>query len=204
MRGRTVTGTVRSVASDRLGMRRGRRYPASAASHLLNPLRNLVQPPGRIVARMGLRHEHHVLEVGCGPGWFSPAIADAVPGGRLVLCDAQPAMLAIAAARTAARANVVTVPANATELPFTDASFDGVLLSSVLGEVGDRRRCLLEVRRVLRPSGAVTVVETRRDSDFVTRAEIADLANATGLVVARMWGTRWEYTARLRPSSVAP
>lgn len=61
------------------GMGRGRTYPASAARHLLNPLRHLVQPPRRVVDRMPLHPTDRVLEIGCGPGWFSPSIAARVP-----------------------------------------------------------------------------------------------------------------------------
>ena len=180
------------------GLGRGRTYPASAARHLLNPLRNVVQPAARIVRRMELRPEDHVLEFGCGPGWFSPTIAESVPRGRLVLCDIQEEMLAAAARRTERFGNVWTVRSDGESLPFPDASFDAVLLSAVLGEVADPAACLRELRRVLRPGGSVTVVETRRDSDFISMRDLSRLAGPAGLTIQKSWGFPWEFTAQLR------
>lgn len=180
-------------------MGRGKTYPASAARHLLHPLRRLVQPPARIIHRMSLRHTDIVLEVGCGPGWFSHSIAASVPEGRLVACDLQPSMLSMARDRTAGFDNVHPVAVDATALPFVDSAFDAVLVAVMLGEVHDRVACLRELRRIVRPSGSITLVETRRDSDFIARTELVDLAAQSGLAVTTTWGWRWEYTARLVP-----
>jgi ubiquinone/menaquinone biosynthesis C-methylase UbiE len=138
----------------------------------------------------------HVLELGCGPGWFSPTLATAVSLGSLTLCDVQPGMLAIAAARTSQFPHVKCVAADAADLPFVDGSFDAVLLATVLGETLDPVGCLLEAARVLAPSGALTVCETRRDSDFIRFADLSEIAGTVGLVPVRRHGPPWEYTAR--------
>jgi ubiquinone/menaquinone biosynthesis C-methylase UbiE len=59
------------------GLGRGKVYPAADASSLLHPLRRLVQSSRRTVAAMGLRDTDRVLEVGCGPGYFTPVVASA-------------------------------------------------------------------------------------------------------------------------------
>ncbi|MFM7263009.1 MAG: class I SAM-dependent methyltransferase [Acidimicrobiales bacterium] len=184
------------MAGQQTGMGRGKTYPASAARHLLNPLRRLVQPPSRVVRRMSVAPDDRVLELGCGPGWFSPALATAVPRGSLTLCDVQPGMLAVAAERTSQFAHVECVTADAGDLPFADASFDAVLLATVIGETADPMGCMLEVARVLAPSGVMTVCETRRDSDFTRFADLIELAGAVGLQPAGRHGPPWEYTAR--------
>jgi ubiquinone/menaquinone biosynthesis C-methylase UbiE len=162
------------------GMGRGKVYPAEAARHLLNPLRRLVQPPSRVVRAMQLRPADRVLELGCGPGWFSPTIAAAVPSGWLTLCDLQPEMLAIATERTAAFPHVTAQAADATALPFASGSFDLALVATMLGEVPDRGACLAEVHRVLVDGGVLAVSETRRDSDFIELDELEALAAAQG------------------------
>ena len=125
-------------------MARGKVYPAGAAGHLVNPLRSLVQPPERIVRRMHLPEGGAVLELGCGPGWFSPSIARAVDPGRFTICDLQSEMLELALARCGSRARPHAVRADATRLPFAAAAFDAVLVSSMLGETGDLLGCLGE------------------------------------------------------------
>ena len=180
-----------------MGLARGKIYPASAATHLLNPLRRLIQQPSRIAARLDLRPTDHVLELGCGPGYFSKSISQLITQGQLVMCDIQSEMLSMALTRTRDYATAVAVSADAQTLPFADRTFDAVVMSSVLGEVPDRAQCLRELRRVLKNSGAITVVETRRDSDFVPLTEVANLAAQADLVVTRTWGWRWEFTVRL-------
>jgi arsenite methyltransferase len=187
------------MASLTTGLRKGKVYPTSAAGHLVNPLRSLVQPANRIVKRLGLRPDDHVLELGCGPGWFSKPLSSALPQGRLVLCDLQTMMLEFAQSRICDVRNTVAVCADASRLPFSSCTFDTVLVASVLGEVPDRKNCLREVRRVLKDSGKILVVETRRDSDFITLSEVSDLADQADLEVTQTWGWRWEFTALISP-----
>ena len=83
------------------GLGRGKVFPADKAASLLNPLRRLVQSPSRTVAGMKLAANARVLEVGCGPGFFSPSIAQAVPSGQVFLLDLQHEMLRLAGDRVA-------------------------------------------------------------------------------------------------------
>ena len=94
-----------------------------------------------------------VLEVGCGPGFFNPAVARRLSAGHLTLLDAQAPMLAMAAERLEKRglANFAGVCAGAESLPFADAAFDAVFMIAVLGEVPDRASAVREAARVLRP-----------------------------------------------------
>jgi SAM-dependent methyltransferase len=50
------------------------------------------------------------------------------------------------------------VPADLTNLPFEDASFDAVMCSHVLEHVPDDRRAMSEIRRVLVPSGVALLM----------------------------------------------
>ncbi len=179
-------------------MGRGKVFPAESAVSLLNPLRRLIQSPKRTVARMRLNSTDNVLEIGCGPGYFSSAIARAVPDGSLVLFDLQSAMLALARQRLSDFVNVRFTQGDAQSLPFPDASFDAILLVLVLGEVPDRNRCVAEVSRVLRHGGSVTFAESRRDSDFIPFAELRTCAESNVLEIMEKRGPAWEYTARFR------
>lgn len=178
------------------GMGRGKVYPASAAKHLLYPARRLVQPPKRVVRRMQVGPDARVLELGPGPGWFSIELARAVPQGSLTLCDLQHGMLRVARGRTVHVGNVVWTVGDAMALPFAAGAFDAALVATVLGEVPDRAACVRELRRVVAVGGVVTVAETRRDSDFISRADLETLFAGVGFRPLDHRGPRWEYTSR--------
>jgi len=97
--------TAEAGSGSGFGMRRGKVYPAAQARSLLNPLRRLVQSPRRTVVAMALSPGAKVLELGCGPGCFSPFIAQAVPRGIVVLADVQFDMIILARERLSAGSN---------------------------------------------------------------------------------------------------
>lgn len=175
-------------------------YPASQARWLLHPLRRFVMSPRAMVRRLALKPADHVLEIGPGPGWFSPEIARAIPDGRLVLFDIQGSMLAMAEQRlrAAGAAHFECVAGDAVSLPFEAASFDAVLLVTVLGEISDGAAALKEVARVLRPGGRVVIAEQLGDPDHVRRAKLHSMARAAGLKIERVAGSLLLYSAILR------
>jgi len=178
------------------GMEAGKVFPASEATSLLNPLRRLMQSPRRTVETMCLAPTDRVLELGSGPGYFSPDIAGAIPAGHLVLFDLQSRMLQLAGERLSAFAQCGYVQGDGTALPFADDSFDAVLIAVVLGEIGDRDTALHEISRVIRPSGALTVCETRRDSDFIRLPRLRDLVALHGFEFVERHGNPLQYIAR--------
>ena len=137
-----------------------------------------------------------MLEVGCGPGYFTPALIEAVPSGHVVMFDLQAEMLAMAAARVGATATALQ--GDATKLPLRSQSFDAVVVVLMLGEVPDRNGCLSEIRRVLRPGGIVLLAESRRDGDFIRFDDLRTLVAGHGFEFVDRRGPGWEYTARFR------
>jgi ubiquinone/menaquinone biosynthesis C-methylase UbiE len=90
-----------------------------------------------------------VLDVGCGPGRASAALA-VRHGARVTAVDASREMLA--AARAHVPEAVEVVEARVEALPFDDAAFD-VAIANFVVHLLDRPRAFAEVRRVLVPSG---------------------------------------------------
>jgi malonyl-CoA O-methyltransferase len=109
-----------------------------------------------------LAGDGRLLDVGCGTGWWLSALAGSgVDPGRLFGLDASAERVAAAAAR-APGASVVCGDARA--LPWEDGTFAAVFLLLVLSSLGSAdavRAALREVRRVVRPGGAVAVWEPR-------------------------------------------
>ena len=98
------------------------------------------------------------LDVGCGTGRNLPRYA---AGIRVVALD--PAWDSLQRARRRAP-YVPLVQASVEALPFSDGTFDTVVSGLVFCSVGDPRRGLAEVKRVLRPDGRLRMLEHVRSS----------------------------------------
>ena len=128
----------------------------------------------------------HVLELGSGSGAMALELLDRYPDIRLVATDVDPAMRAAATARLEEFGERVEVrEADATHLPFADASFDAVVTFIMLHHVIDWEQALAQIARVLRPGGIVIgydLVESRL-SRLTHRLDRSPhrMATATGL-----------------------
>ena len=105
-----------------------------------------------------------VLDIGCGTGPQSRTIA-AIPGvGEVVGVDQLEPFLERGRELAVDLRNVSFEQADARDLPFDDASFDVVVLHTLLTHVPGPDAVLAEVRRVLKPGGSVAIY----DGDFTT------------------------------------
>ena len=99
-----------------------------------------------------------VLEVGIGSGLNLPyygANVESVTG-----IDPTPRLLAMAERLApSVPVRVQLLCGSATDLPVRSASIDTIVMTWTLCSIGDPARALLEMRRVLRPGGALLFVE---------------------------------------------
>jgi demethylmenaquinone methyltransferase/2-methoxy-6-polyprenyl-1,4-benzoquinol methylase len=109
-----------------------------------------------ILHRPGAR----VLDICCGTGDLLLALASDCAGAIVMGSDFCHPMLAAAQQKIARRhARAVLVEADALALPFADASLDLVTAAFGFRNLANYEKGLGEIRRVLKPEGAVAILE---------------------------------------------
>ena len=108
-----------------------------------------------IIAGLEVREDLHYLDIAAGTGEPGLSIARAAPKGRVVVTDLAAEMLDIAARRAEAQGitNIETKVCSADDLPFNDATFDGVSVRFGYMFFPDMARATAEFARVLKPGG---------------------------------------------------
>jgi arsenite methyltransferase len=125
---------------------------------VVNRRRDVVRRRRLVQEALAAQPGERVLDMGCGPGFYVAELLDQVgTEGWVTGVDTEPAMLAVAAKRTAGRDNVAFYEANATKLPVPDGMFDAAVSAQVLEYVQDVTAALAEMHRALRPGGRVVV-----------------------------------------------
>jgi trans-aconitate methyltransferase len=109
-----------------------------------------------------------VLEVGCGVGVQTVALAQRSPHAKFVAIDRSEASLTLArrAARIARLSNVEFRRANIFTLPFAERTFDHLFVCFVLEHLPNPPRALTLLQRFLKPGGTVTIIEGDHGSTY--------------------------------------
>jgi ubiquinone/menaquinone biosynthesis C-methylase UbiE len=147
-----------------------------------NPLRRLLHDPEVILEGL-VEAGQTAVDVGCGLGYFSIALARMVgPDGKVQALDVQPQMIQRARRRAENRGL-----ADGIDFRICDANrlgvegpVDFVLAFWVVHEVADARGLLMEVHSFLRPGGRLLIVEPRGHVSAARFSETVDLARKTG------------------------
>lgn len=94
-----------------------------------------------------------LLDYGCGSGALSSAYVQR--GYQVTACDISPQMLAVAQREHGNAIRWLPIDPQQAQLPFEDASYEAVIVSSVLEYVPDPEHLLREFQRVLAPGGVL-------------------------------------------------
>jgi ubiquinone/menaquinone biosynthesis C-methylase UbiE len=111
--------------------------------------------------RAGLAAGMQVLDLGCGPGFTSCALAQCVGAGAVTGIDISGELIAVAEQAKASEQveNVVFQTGNLYDLDFPAERFDFVYARFVFQHLKDPERALQGVLRVLKPGGILCVVD---------------------------------------------
>lgn len=144
-----------------------------------------------------------ILEVGAGPGGLWRENLDRLPDSwRITLTDLSEGMVGEQRAALVHDAFDFTV-ADVEALPFADSAFDLAIANHMLYHVPDRAKALGELRRVLRPGGAL-IAATNGDDNM---RELDDLVRSVAPeAAAGVWKAsfRHPFTLENGPAQLAP
>ncbi len=169
---------VRSAPS--AGRLRNRMSPAEHLDRVEQHLDRAGKAHWRAKLVEGLAGE--ILEIGAGSGTMFEYYR---PGVRVTALEPNDGLRAMAAERARKAAVSIELRAGLGEvLPFPDASFDGVVCVSVLCCVRSVEEVVRQIRRVLKPGGALRLIEHVK-SEGVLAGALQDLFNPVWLKMNR-------------------
>lgn len=154
--------------------------------------------PHAIVPQLAIAPGSSVADLGAGTGAYSFVLADAVGSeGKVYACEIQKDMLARLDNEIRERhvGNIQTIWSNIENRQGTrlrDQSIDWVIAANILFQVEDRPEFAGEVARILKPGGAVLVVDWSESfgnlgphqNQVVSREEAAHLFESAGFRLA--------------------
>ena len=133
-----------------------------------NRLLPYFRDPYKLLEAAGLKQGQTVLEVGCGPGYFTIPAAKLVGAeGNVYAVDVHPRAIARVKEKIAAEGvkNVTPVLANAADTGLPDDSIDRAFLFGLRYIAGGLEGLLEELRRIVKPGGNLSFEKTRGSTE---------------------------------------
>ena len=168
---------------------------------LINPVRRLSQDPAKIL-RPFVKEGDTALDVGCGPGYFTTALAGLVGGAGVVIsADIQGWMLErvrkrLEKAGLSGQVRLHLARADRLEVPSNRVDF--ALAFWMVHEVPDKERLFSEILACLVPGGTLLMVEPRLHVKATAFAETVGVAIKAGFVSAGSVPVRFSRAVLLR------
>jgi ubiquinone/menaquinone biosynthesis C-methylase UbiE len=114
------------------------------------------------LAMMGLKPGERVLDLGCGAGWASRLLAQAVSSadkpGQVIGLDVSDEMIRRARASSTEYDNLMFAVGSAQQIPWEENFFDKVLSVESFYYYGDQEGALAELFRVMAPKGELFIL----------------------------------------------
>jgi len=144
-------------------------------SKLDSPKRREALPVQAILNVIGVERSQVVADIGCGIGYFTFPLSEAVGNDGLVYAlDIEPEMLEDIKSKTMEHniKNIIPVVTQEYKLTLEDNSVGVAFLCTVMHEVKMREKFLKETNRILLPEGKIIIIEwIKKDSDYGPSAD---------------------------------
>ncbi len=140
------------------------------APWLVRPEREAEEAPGRALDALKIQPGETVADIGAGAGYFTWRLAARVgPGGKVYAVDIQPRMLELLEKNVKARgqSNVIAVLGAENDPKLPEGSIDLAIMVDVYHEFSQPGKMLEKIRRALRPTGRMVLLEYRKEDPSV-------------------------------------
>ncbi len=176
--------------------------PAAAGNAIAGRWRTRVQPPSMIVEAIGGKPGMVVVEIGCGSGLFTVAVAKALqPDGIVYAVDIQEGMLERLRQRMKAEEveNIKPILADAEgHIPLDDGIADALFSVAVLPEIPNPVAALVQFKRLLKDDGVWADSELLVDPDYPLQRTVIKWAREAGFVLDKRVGNVLRYVLVFR------
>ncbi|MHB1127946.1 MAG: class I SAM-dependent methyltransferase [Bacillota bacterium] len=142
------------------------KFDPKHAGRLDEPERKKILDPLRVLAPLNLAPGMHVADVGCGTGYFTLPMAEAVKEtGKILAIDISRELLVHAEEKLHAAGifNVDLITSKETSIPVPYGAVDAALVANVLHEVNGQTTFLREIWRLLKEDGVLLIVEWKKE-----------------------------------------
>ncbi len=140
-------------------------WKADRAHKLDNEERRKMLPPAQTLKKLGLTEGMNFLDAGCGIGYFTlPAARIAGGNAKIYAADISADMLGILSEKAVREelSNIAVVLADEYDLKIEKDSADFALCCNVMHEIGNKKKFVHEIARVLSPGGKLAVIEWKK------------------------------------------
>lgn len=137
--------------------------PAEFAGSLDNSIRRLIHKPGKILEGY-IRKEMTVLDLGCGPGYFTIELAKLVShGGKVIAADLQQEMLDKVKVKIKGSdlEQIVELHKCEDDKVGITQNIDFILAFWMVHEVPDQDKLFRELKSFLKPGGNLYIIEPK-------------------------------------------
>jgi len=196
---------TRSSREFYLGRRIAQAMSHQGASWLIRAERDAEEDPSQMLGQIDLKSGMVVCDMGCGNGFYSLTLAEMVgPSGKVLAVDIQPEMLQLLSRRAASAKieNIDMILGTVIDPKLPVGEVDLVLMVDVYHEFSDPQAMLAAIRKSLKPTGKIALVEYREEDPSVpikpehkmSKRQILKEYDANGFKVGSQYdGLPWQH-----------
>jgi FkbM family methyltransferase len=203
-----ATGIYEQRVPDRDGI--GKIYMGREISHVMGhqgsgwlerPGRQRAERTDLLIERLPLQADSVVADIGAGTGYFSFAVAERVPKGRVLAVDIQPEMLALIDEKKRANrvTNVQPVQGSITDPGLPSGTIDLIFIVDAYHEFSHPREMGEAMFAALRSGGRIVLIEYRAEDRSVQIKRLHKMSEAQARKEMRVLGFRWLETGDFLP-----